>query len=53
MTQSERNAAIAKKIEAYTTKVTVSKNSAKAALKREGFTAAQQLKSKKKNKVAA
>ncbi len=51
MTQAERNAVIARKIEAYTSKVTASKNSAKAALKREGFAVGSL--SKKKHNVAA
>lgn len=37
MTQAERNAAITRKIEAYTAKFTVNPKAARAALKREGF----------------
>lgn len=52
MTHSQRNAAISKKIAAYTVKFTASKGAAKEALNREGFGAVSS-KTLKKQNVAA
>lgn len=53
MTHAERNAAITRKIEAYTTKFTADKRSAQDALVREGFAKAAPMAKQKKHTAAA
>lgn len=53
VTQAERNAAITRKIEAYTAKFTVNPKVARAALKREGFASASAVVKEAKHTAAA